>query len=47
MNAKHNRHKECFVCESRFCSEDILNAHNTAMHTEDELYDTIVRIGDC
>ncbi len=44
INTKHKGHRECSICEIMFSSEDNLNAHNTGMHTDGELYDAIVRI---
>ena len=43
INTKHKGCRECSICEIMFSSEDSLNARNTGMHTDGELYDAIVR----
>jgi hypothetical protein len=45
LDLKHGGHKQCFICETRFFTDETLKTHED-MHTDDEMLDSLRRLCD-
>ena len=44
MDLNHEGYEECVMCYCKFRSAETIKTHEDTMQTDDELYDSIVRL---